>query len=224
MKRALIVLLASFCFTVAVLHVSAAQVERQAGLVVRLGEGRVETRCISLGGEQITGYELLQRAALELEVEEAGAGVTVCRVDGVGCPPSNCFCQCQGDPCLYWSYWHLQDGEWRYSLAGASSYEVDHGDVEGWSWGPGSVTEAIAPPVVSFDEICPANASPAASPEETAAGADDTTAVAVVATATVVSNSVEEAPDGSASWSYAAFGVLVLGLLALFAWSRRRSA
>lgn len=224
MKRALIVLLASICFTVAALHVSAAQEDKRAGLVVRFDDGRVETRCISFAEEQITGYELLRRAALDMEVEEAGAGVTVCRIDGVGCPSSNCFCQCQGDPCEYWSYWHLQNGEWRYSVSGAATYEVEQGDVEGWSWGPGSVSEAIAPPVVDFDQICPADGSPATSPDETASDTGNATAVAAMPTVTVASNAAEEVPAGSASWSYAAFGVLVLGLLALFTWNRRRSA
>lgn len=224
MKRALVILLLTLSLTIAALHVGAAQVENRAGLVVRFDDGQVETRCISFGEEQISGYELLQRAALELEGEEAGAGVTVCRIEDVGCPASNCFCQCQGDPCQYWSYWHLQDGEWRYSVAGASIYEVGHGDVEGWSWGPGSVSDAVAPPVIDFDEICPAEVNPSAPPEETAAGSGGGTAVAAMPPATVAPNVADEAPAGSPSWSYAAFGALVLGLLALLAWSRRRSA
>ena len=224
MKRSLLILLLVLSLAVITLRVGLAQADKRAGLVVRFDDGHVETRCISFGEEQISGYELLQRAALELESEEAGAGVTVCRIEDAGCPASNCFCQCQGDPCQYWSYWHLQDREWRYSVAGASAYQVDHGDVEGWSWGPGSVTEAIAPPLIDFDEICPAEVSAAASPEETAAGAGDGTAVAAVPTVAAASNAGEEAQAGSASWSYAAFGALVLGLLALFAWSRRRSA
>ncbi len=31
---------------------------------------------------------------------------------------------------------------------------MSQGDVDGWSWGPGSVISAIEPPLTSFEEIC----------------------------------------------------------------------
>jgi chemotaxis protein CheC len=50
-------------------------------------------------------------------------GATICRIDGEGCnfPTESCFCQCQGSPCIYWSYWRLTEGEWRYSNIGAGN-------------------------------------------------------------------------------------------------------
>jgi hypothetical protein len=37
---------------------------------------------------------------------------------------------------------------------GASSYRVAAGEIDGWSWGPGSLTEALAPPDLTFEQIC----------------------------------------------------------------------
>jgi iron complex transport system substrate-binding protein len=77
-------------------------------------------------------------------------------VDQVGCTPpeESCFCQCEGgDTCAYWAYFHLGgQGNWQYSTAGAESYPVTSGAVEGWWWRVGSVSAAL--PVIPFDTIC----------------------------------------------------------------------
>jgi len=120
----------------------------QAAIVISLEDGQVLTRCIPFDEEQISGFELLSRADLDLAVEVVGMGTTVCQIQGSGCPANDCFCQCKGGgPCLYWSYWHLDHGTWRYSQAGAGSYRVGHGAVEGWVWGAGAPNEA--PPASS---------------------------------------------------------------------------
>lgn len=152
----------------------------RAALVLRLGEERVESRCVSFAEESISGYELLRRSGLDLEVQEVGMGVKLCRVDDVGCPAGNCFCECRGEPCTYWSYWHWNEGEWQYSVAGASSYAVSDGALEGWSWGPGTPSEAIAPPQLSFDDVCNA---PAVAPTAVAQAAAETARQTPVASA-----------------------------------------
>lgn len=83
-------------------------------------------------------------------------GVAVCRIDHEGCtyPSQPCFCQCQGSPCIYWSYWRLASGTWKYSSVGASSAFVRNGDVDGWVWGSGAVSGATPPPAVTFDQVC----------------------------------------------------------------------
>lgn len=146
------------------LFLLAAQADERnrAGLVVDLGDGVIETVCVNFTGEDISGFDLLQASGLAVEIDAQGIGAAVCRIAETGCPAGNCFCQCKGADCTYWSYWHQVEGAWEYSAAGAGTYRVGPGDVEGWTWGPGSVTEAIEPPSISFAEICAAPTSPPA--------------------------------------------------------------
>jgi hypothetical protein len=135
--------------------VVAAQDPGRAALIVRLDEERVETRCVAFSEPQITGYELLRRSGLEMEANVQGMGALVCEIQGTGCPLGDCLCQCKGgEACTYWSYWNQTEGEWHYATVGASAYQVEDRAVEGWSWGPGSVAEAIEPPSLSFEEVC----------------------------------------------------------------------
>lgn len=131
--------------------------ENRAAVVVRFDDDSVATACVSFDEPEISGFDLLTRAGLDLEIEAQGLGTLVCSIDGTGCPASDCLCQCRGgDDCVYWSYWHRLEDEWIYAAIGASAYPISDGAVDGWSWGPGSVTEAIAPPELAFDDICQA--------------------------------------------------------------------
>lgn len=135
-----------------------AQEANRAGVVVVGGDGAVDQRCVAFAEESINGYELIVRAGFDVVSEQAAMGATVCALDGEGCafPREACFCQCQGRECTYWAYWQQDDsGVWRYSGAGAGNSRVRDGAVEGWVWGPGSVSEAPAPPAVTFADICP---------------------------------------------------------------------
>jgi hypothetical protein len=132
-----------------------AQQPNQVGLVVQYGDGRLFTRCIEFGESEISGYEVLTRAGLEVVANfDWGMGAGICAIDGEGCPADNCWCQCQGSPCLYWVYHYLANGQWVYSNLGASSHYVHHGDVEGWAWGEGNPQSGVQPPVIPFDQIC----------------------------------------------------------------------
>lgn len=132
---------------------AASQTSNLAGLVVDFN-GRVETRCISFTEPQLSGYELLVRSGLPFAVEVGGIGSAVCEIDGTGCPVNNCFCQCPGgSTCTYWTYWHLSSGSWQYSMAGATLYQVQPGQVDGWKWGGGSGSPPLS---TSFEQICSA--------------------------------------------------------------------
>lgn len=126
----------------------------QAVLVVAYGAGQSEAHCISFSEESLSGYELLQRAGLELAVETSGMGTAVCRINDKGCPANDCFCQCRGADCEYWSFWQWQDGAWQYARVGAHVQTARNGAMQGWTWGPGSVTEAPPPPIINFDDVC----------------------------------------------------------------------
>lgn len=176
----------------------------QAALIVRVDDEQVETRCVTFAEETISGHELLARSGLDLVVNASSAGVFVCSIEGQGCPANDCLCQCQGEPCSYWSYWQLRGGEWQYARVGAAATEVRDGDVEGWSWGPGSVTSAIAPPMITLDEVCTAGAQAPAAPADSGATAG-----------------TGGAPPNRPA--YAAFLVVLLLLGGAFVWLRRRS-
>ena len=206
--------------------------QNRAALVIRAGDEQVDTFCVPFSEPEISGYELLQRAGREVVISDAGLGITVCRVDNVGCPAGDCFCQCKGDPCVYWSYWHQQQGEWQYAVVGASTYMVQPGAVEGWSWGPGSVTEAIAPPPLSFDDVCAADetiANPTAaavveavpSPAEPVPSLAEPTATVPPAT-TSTGGAAPPATSDTSYWFYGLFALIVLGLGGFLWWLQRR--
>lgn len=131
----------------------------RAGLVIQHGDGSVETQCVTFPEESITGLDVVLRSGVDVNVDASNSqGATICRLGGEGCsyPQQNCFCQCTGSTCVYWSYWRWENGGWVYSSFGASSTTVTDGAVEGWVWGPGNVGAASPPPVRTIDEICTA--------------------------------------------------------------------
>ncbi|GAB4538462.1 MAG: hypothetical protein Kow0063_26310 [Anaerolineae bacterium] len=161
-------ILAGLVILVALLNAALAKADgpNQVGLVVVHGDGSLLTRCIEFSESKISGYGVLDRSGLDLNFEPSGGmGVAICRIDNEGCtfPQEPCFCQCTGggSPCIYWSYWYLRDEGWQYSGSGASNHFVKHGDVEGWTWGLGTVSGATPPPVIAFEDICePPTATP----------------------------------------------------------------
>lgn len=142
----------------------------RAALIVRNGLGQEQTQCISFPETSISGDELLNRSGLAVIMNyNAGLGGAVCSIGGYGCayPTQDCFCQCQGQTCQYWAYYHWDRDRaaWAYSQVGATGYQVTNGALEGWSWGPGAYgTVGTLPPMVTFDEIC---APPTATPSPT---------------------------------------------------------
>lgn len=138
-----------------------AQDDARAGLVIVHGDGSVMTRCVSFDPPSLSGAELLVRSGIDLAMEAGAMGAAICRINGEGCnfPQEACFCQCEGTPCRYWSYWRLQEGAWVYSNLGAGNTTVRNGDVEGWRWGIGTAQTAEPPPLLTFEDICaPLNA------------------------------------------------------------------
>jgi len=147
---------------------------RQVGLVVVHGDGTVTSQCLTFQGEEISGYELLEQSQLDLNIDASNSmGATICRLDGEGCnyPQDDCFCQCQSSRnCIYWSYWHLEDGQWQYSSLGASTVLLHGGEVQGWVWSKGRVGNSAdkAPPLTRFETICAPPPTDTPTPTETA--------------------------------------------------------
>lgn len=124
----------------------------RAALVVRYGDGSVQTRCVAFSETGISGDELLKRSGLAPVISSEG---TICSVSGLGCPSDDCFCKCPFPECEYWAYYHWRDGAWSYSSIGAASHQVSPGALEGWSWGQGNFQQGVEPPAIPFEQICP---------------------------------------------------------------------
>lgn len=129
-----------------------AQETSRAGLVVVFGGDDVLTTCVEFSDEELTGYDLLERAGLRVVAENHILGKAICKIDDVGCdfPGETCFCECLGTPCVYWSYWYWADGDWMYSGKGVSNRSVQNGDVDAWVWG----SDQTSPPPLSFESLC----------------------------------------------------------------------
>jgi hypothetical protein len=129
-----------------------AQSPNRAGLLVRFGDGTVITRCVEFSEAEINGYELLQRSGLAVVAAfDLGPGAAICKIEHQGCPASNCFCASPPD---FWSYWFMVNGQWQFSALGCSNRTLSNGDMDAWSWGPGTAGGGTEPPMVSFDQIC----------------------------------------------------------------------
>jgi len=180
----------------------------RAALVIDKGDAGVEQYCVGFPEAEITGYEALQRAGLTVATDMQAGGAAVCQIGDTGCPADNCFCACRGGgTCVYWSYWHQRDGAWEYSMAGSSLSPVSDGAVEGWVWGPGSVTEASPPPAVAFADVCGAGATVVSTSVEAAGGTP----------------AIQETGATVSGWlPYAAFAGLLALLGALAVLARRR--
>jgi hypothetical protein len=175
----------------------------QAGVVVRFGDGSVRTACVDLGEDgTATGEQVLRDAGLDVTITfEPGAGAAVCKIEQEGCdyPREGCFCQCTlapGQPCRYWSYYHLGPNGWIFANQGSSTYTVRAGAVEGWSWGPGGIGQGVEPPLLSFSDICSVAApeAPTATPSATAT---PTPSAAATASATIAPTATPQ-PAGAA--------------------------
>ncbi len=112
---------------------------QQVGLVIVYGDGTATTRCIDLPAEGfITGADLLKKAEIPLVFQANQNGTALCKIQDTGCPADDCFCQCKGTPCQYWSYFHLKkDNTWEYATQGSADAVLHGGDVDAWVWGDG---------------------------------------------------------------------------------------
>jgi hypothetical protein len=172
------------------------QAAHHAGLVIVFPNARIESRCIAFSGDTITGAELLRESGLPIVFANFGGalGAGVCRIDDVGCrDPGNCFCQCQGADCAFWSYFKLDGTVWRYENLGPANHRLHDGDTDAWVWGSGHAGPGDAPPPCPQSKPSPTPAPPpntqppARDGSSGAPGSDATRAPAVVGESTPVS-------------------------------------
>jgi hypothetical protein len=171
----------------------------RAGLAILFEDGRLVTRCVQFPGEEITGADLLAASGLQLIIDSSrGLGITVCKVEGLGCdyPAETCFCQCMGKgPCRYWNYFYRDpgDAEWTYSPLGALLRKAGAGSVDAWVWGDGHTPPDLA---LAFETAC---LPPAPSPSPALAALSPSPALAVPSPspAQPAPSSGADAPTGS---------------------------
>jgi hypothetical protein len=135
----------------------------RVALIVRHGDGQLETACVSYEGESISGEELLATSGFAVRLDAANAmGSLICSIDGEGCafPEEPCLCQCdQPGACGYWAYfgWDPQRGAWTYAAQGARLRQLHDGDLDAWVWltstGPDAAMAAI-PQDIAFEDVC----------------------------------------------------------------------
>lgn len=205
----------------------AQETQNKAGVVVRYGDGRVQTACVAFDEPSISGIELLQRSGMAVTLQSSGMGAAVCKIEDEGCdyPAESCFCKCKGGDCAYWAYQRFSQGTWAYSPIGASAIQVRPGDIDGWAWGAGSVERGAQPPLMTFEEIC-AVAPPPTSVAEPAATMPPPAATTAATSPNPTSTPAPSAPGGSSMGDYLLFGalaVLLVGATIAALLRRRRS-
>jgi MYXO-CTERM domain-containing protein len=159
MTRRSALAVAAFVALVAALqpsHDAVGAAKNKAGIVVRYGDGRVEKMCVFFDEPSISGLDLLDRSGETYVAEKSALGSAICKIDDQGCayPSEDCFCKYPN----FWGYWNRDPDEpvWEFASTGAADHEVRDGSVDGWSWGPNG---APAPPLVAFEDVCPASAT-----------------------------------------------------------------
>jgi hypothetical protein len=139
--------------------------DSRVALVVRFSDDDVYTQCVSFSEPEFSLDDLLLRASLSAEIDENSA---ICRINNTGCPLDNCRCGWNETPPIYWAYFKWDNGRWLYQYPDVVNIPVAHGDLFGFSWGPGDLVSAIPTPVYTYDQICVSGIPPTATLTATA--------------------------------------------------------
>lgn len=153
MRRLLLVLL---YVGLGVLVVSAQEPMKVIGLIIIGADGQPRTFCLATTQAKSTGYDLLVASGLDINASIGSMGAAVCTIDHEGCfyPAEPCFCKCVGGRCSYWAYYYRsREADWLYSQIGATSHELQEGDVELWIWRtPNNEEDPL--PDLTWEAIC----------------------------------------------------------------------
>ncbi len=216
-----------------------------AGLVIKHGDGSVLYFYVQFSEPEITGTQLLERAGVSIdESPYAGIGQAICRIDGEGCPATDCFCKSFANPAVFWRYHKLgPDGSWVFLPSGPDARHVHNGDVDGWSWSSkdGDLPSVTLAQIAQINGIAidasPTGAATDMSNDSTPAATPFVTSIQPSASASPVVVGAEVKPSGQtssvnvaqhdesrSSTPYVWFGVavLALGLVATAGLLRRR--
>lgn len=138
-----------------ILFLAASSSATRVGVVVDL-PGQVYTKCVTVA-EDADAYEVLGETDLDLtwKYYSFSLGHGLCKIEDVGCPSSNCFC----DSTKYWGFYTKKHSEttWSYSPVGfdggascSEHYCAENGDIIGLAYGVYGTT----PTEKTFSDIC----------------------------------------------------------------------
>jgi hypothetical protein len=74
----------------------------------------------------------LKATGLDLAIKDWGWGLTLCAIEGLGCPEEDCFCKCPLPECTQWTFfrWNKANGAWETT----EDTSVKAGDIVAWLW------------------------------------------------------------------------------------------
>lgn len=166
MSRRLIVALIVALALVGVLTagVLADSTTKQVGLVIAFPDGGKHLEIVTVPVTATT-FDVLSAAGVNLASQTTAFGPAICRINSVGCPATDCFC----DAAHYWAYYHLNaaGNAWVVAPEGAGTFTPANGAVEGFAWSgfDASYNPTVQPPVYTFAQIVAATTAPAPVPE-----------------------------------------------------------
>jgi hypothetical protein len=74
----------------------------------------------------------LKATGLDLTIKDWGWGLTLCAIEGLGCPEDNCWCECPLPECTQWTFfrWNTASRAWETT----EDTTIRAGDVVAWLW------------------------------------------------------------------------------------------
>jgi len=153
-------------------HSVHASVVHRAAIAVEHSSGALLKACVNFAGDQISGFQLIHDSGIEYQAQAFGSlGEAICQLDyEPRQTPANCF-----GTGAYWQYFHRAPSGWVQSGAGASSWMLHDGDMDGWHYATGA---AQPPANLTFATVC---ASPAVPPPSATHSAQTSVAPALPA-------------------------------------------
>jgi hypothetical protein len=152
-RRLVVVLFLALALTIVLVPAALAAdaTTKQVGLVIAFPDGTQHLEVVTVPAKATT-FDVLEAASVELVIDTS-FGVSVCSINSVGCPASNCFC----DSKHFWAYYHLDSttNQWVAASVGVGSYEPLNGSVEGLAWSgfDANFNPTVQPPVYTFAQI-----------------------------------------------------------------------
>jgi len=94
--------------------------------VTSFPDGEVRAFCVEVE-TPTTDVPPLLATGLDVETKDWGWGVTVCRIEDLGCPAEDCWCDPEGRS---WAFFRWAENGWHSPM----DLTVEEGDVTAWVW------------------------------------------------------------------------------------------
>jgi len=160
-RRLIVVLLLALALAAVFVPVAlaGAPTTKQVGLVVDFPDGEPHLEIVTVP-VAATSIDVLEAATIDLTSQDTAYGPTLCSINKVGCPATNCFC----DAAHFWAHYHLDaaTNQWSAAMDGIGVYVPADGAVEGFAWSgfDANYNPTVQPPVYTFAQIVAATTPP----------------------------------------------------------------